>query len=137
MNRLLCVLFLATASVDAFAPQVNSRTATALSATKIQDAKKTISVLTKDNFEASLAEVEPFLLNDAGATIYKKSMRRIQTSAKSFGVEVPADFAKEAKATQKRREKQDAFIQQKVAEAADAETDEAETAEAEPEPVEA
>merc|ERR1712157_155842 len=84
-----------------------------LNARKIREVKSIISGLDKDNFLSSIKEVEPYLLNDAGASIYKKSMRRISTAAKSFGVEVPTDYAKAAKATEKKREKQNAFIQQK------------------------
>lgn len=93
-------------------------------------ARKQISGLTKDNFDATLKEVEPFLLNEAGASFYAKSMRRIAVQASEFGVEVPADYAKDAKATKKRRERQDAYVQAKIAEAAEAEP-EAEEAEGE------
>ena len=75
--------------------------------------RKSISNLTAENFSSTLSTIEPFLLNEAGSTIYAKSMKRIGVRAKFLGVEVPADFAKEAKATSKRREKQNAFIQVK------------------------
>jgi hypothetical protein len=120
MVRVLLTLALATSAV-AFAPaNTAGRIGTELAASKYKEVRQTIGSLDKDNFSASLAEVEPFLLNEAGATIYKKSIRRITTAAKTIGAEVPADYAKAAKATQKRREKQDAFIQQKIAEAAEA-----------------
>jgi hypothetical protein len=80
--------------------------------------RKSISKLDKDNFSSTLEMIEPFLVNEAGATTYAKSMRRIGRTAKALGVEVPSDFAKAAKATAKRREKQDAFIKIKVEEAA-------------------
>lgn len=51
-------------------------------------------------------------------------------------MEVPADYAKAAKATQKRREKQDVFIQGKEAERLEAEAAAAEAAAAEAEAVE-
>ena len=92
--------------------------------------KKQIDGLTKDNFSSTLTEIEPFLLNDAGISIYKKSVRRIRTKAKSFGVDVPADYAKAAKATEKRRTKQDEFIQAKEAERLEAEAAAKEEAEA-------
>merc|ERR1712032_629641 len=92
----------------------------------------------KDNFSSTLDEIEPFLTKDAGRTIYTKSMRRIAVKARTLGLEVPADFAKEAKCTQKRREKHDAYCQVKAeeqaaaaAEAALAEADEGMTAEVE------
>lgn len=87
-----------------------------------------------------MTEIEPFLLNEAGITIYKKSIRRISNKAKAFGVDVPSDYAKAAKATEKRRTKQDEFIQAKEAERLEAEAEaaaaEAEAAEAEAEAVE-
>lgn len=82
--------------------------------------RKAIAKIDKDNFSDTLSMVEPFLKNEAGITFYEKSIRRINRSAKEIGVEVPTDFAKEAKATAKRRAKQDAFIQAKVAAAAEA-----------------
>ena len=107
-----------------------------------ETAKKQIDGLTKENFSSTLSEIEPFLLNDAGTTIYKKSIRRITTKAKSFGVELPSDFARAAKATEKRRAKQDEFIQAKEAERLEAEAaaapeEEAEVEAEEPVPVEA
>jgi hypothetical protein len=119
MVRVLLTLALATSAV-AFAP-VNTagRISTELAGNNYGAARKTIDSLDKDNFSASLAEIEPFLLNDAGATIYKKSMQRIKRASKTIGVEVPAGFAKAAKATAKKREKQDSFIQKKIAEAAE------------------
>jgi hypothetical protein len=82
--------------------------------------------MTKDNFDSVLKEVEPFLLNEAGVTFYAKSMRRIAGQAKEFGATVPADYAKDAKCTKKRRERQDAFVQVKITEAADAAAEAAE-----------
>ncbi len=79
--------------------------------------RKAITQLNKENFSDTLAMVEPFLLDKAGATFYSKSVSRIKRSAKALGVNMPADFAKEAKATTKRRERQDAFIQKKIEEA--------------------
>mmetsp|Transcript_3334 Transcript_3334/g.6261 ORF Transcript_3334/g.6261 Transcript_3334/m.6261 type:complete len:152 (+) Transcript_3334:99-554(+) len=109
-------------------------------ATKVSqsDIRKQISGLSADNFDSTLKEIEPFLVNEAGATFYAKSMRRIATKAKALSKSLPADYAKEAKATQKRREKQKAFIEAKIAEAASAaESEEAdEAAEAEEAPAE-
>lgn len=79
--------------------------------------RKAIMRLDKDNFHETLSMVEPFLLNESGITFYTKSIRRINRSAKALGMEVPADFAKEAKATAKKREKQNAFVQAKIEEA--------------------
>ena len=61
-------------------------------------------------------------------------MRRIASRAKALGVEVPEGYAKEAKATAKKRAKQDEFIQAKMAEAAspaEAEEEDAESSEEE------
>ncbi|KAG7356201.1 hypothetical protein IV203_000887 [Nitzschia inconspicua] len=107
MMKIFSAIFLLAAlvvcSTEAFSP------------TKI---RKQISGLTKDNFDSTLKELEPFLTKEAGATMYSKSMRRIAVKAKAVGATLPTDFAKEAKATEKRREKQKAFIQAKEEEAA-------------------
>lgn len=80
--------------------------------------RKSINFVTKDTFATVTAEVEPFLLNDAGTSFYNKSMKRISSRAKAFGIELSADFAKAAKATEKRREKQNTFVQGKIETAA-------------------
>ncbi|EJK60540.1 hypothetical protein THAOC_19084 [Thalassiosira oceanica] len=85
---------------------------------KIGPVRRAISSVTKDNFSATLTEIEPFLLEDTGITFYKKSMRRLGMKARVLGVEMPADYARDAKCTAKRREKQDAFCQIKAEEAA-------------------
>jgi len=41
-------------------------------------------------------------------------MKRIAVKASALGVSVPADYAKDAKCTKKRREKQDAYCKAKV-----------------------
>lgn len=41
-------------------------------------------------------------------------MKRINVKASALGVSVPADYAKDAKCTKKRREKQDAYCKAKV-----------------------
>lgn len=94
----------------------------------MQKVRKTISELNSDNFVAKLEEIEPFLLHDAGATMYTKSMQRITVRAKALGVDLPAKYAKEAKATEKKREKQNAFIQTKEEERLAAEAEAAEAA---------
>lgn len=94
---------------------------TATSEVQRSAVRKAIMRINKDNFSETLAMVEPFLVKESGITFYDKSMNRIKKSAKALGVEVPANFAKEAKATEKRRSKQDAFIQAKIEEARAAE----------------
>ena len=114
--------------------------ASATSSLTMKKVRKTIAKLSAENFEASLETIEPFLANDAGATIYAKSMRRISAMAKQVGKEIPSGYAKEAKATAKRREKQDAFIKTKEEERLAAEAAASEAADAEApaeEPVEA
>jgi hypothetical protein len=93
--------------------------------------RKQISKLTKDNFSSTLTEIEPFLTKEAGASFYAKSMRRISVKANAVGATLPTDYAKEAKATEKRREKQKVFIEAKIAAAAEAEAAAAEAAAAE------
>lgn len=103
----------------------------AVSGLRMVDVRKTIDKLTKDNFEESLAKIEPFLLNEAGSTIYSKSMRRLAYRSKELGLEMPANYAKDAKCTKARREKQNAFIQAKEEERLAAEAEAAEAAAAE------
>ncbi|KAL9185754.1 hypothetical protein ACHAXT_003531 [Thalassiosira profunda] len=139
--KVSAVLVAATAATaSAFAPAAtNARSgATELNiavAGKVAGVRKSISTLTKDNFSSTLTEIEPFLTQEAGRTIYTKSLRRINVQAKALGVEVPAGYAKEAKCTQKRRERQDAYCKAKAeeAEAAAAEAAEAEAAAADAE----
>jgi hypothetical protein len=93
------------------------------------DVRKTINNISKDNLQASLDTIEPFLVNEAGSTLYGKSLRRLGAMAKEIGVELPASYAKEARCTKLRREKQNTFIQEKeegrvAAEAAAAEASE-------------
>ena len=118
---------LVSAGVEGFAPSPASRTATNLAMSAAAGTKneidrkyirKTIEQLTAENFDAKLQEIEPFLKNEAGATFLAKCQRRIARTAKVLGKSVPADYLKEAKATAKRREKQAAFIQAKIDEAA-------------------
>ena len=87
--------------------------------------RKSINDMTATNFSATLATLEPFFLNEAGVTLYTKSMKRIAHQAKQNGVEVPAGYAKDAAWSAKRRAKQDAFIQMKEAGRADREAAEA------------
>ena len=90
--------------------------------------RKSIRALTTENFSQTLSNIEPFLLNDAGSTLYAKSMRRISTQANLLGQNVPEGYARDAAATQKRREKQDAFIKAKEEERMAAEAEAAEAA---------
>lgn len=96
--------------------------------------KTKIAGLTSENFSSTLSEIEPFLTQEAGASIYKKSIRRINTTAKSLGVDVPTGYAKDAKATEKRRAKQDAYCKAKAEEAAEADASEEEEASTDEEP---
>jgi len=119
----VCALTLA-ANASAFAPASGfARSSTELSAaaTTVQEVKKTINNMNKENFSASIAEIEPFLLNDAGITVYTKAMKKVKGAAKALGIELSADYAKASKSTETRRGKQDAFIQKKEAERVEAE----------------
>ena len=132
MKTAILIAATAITSASAFAPSSGARpTATVLFGTGISSVKDKIAGLTSDNFSSTLSDIEPFLTKEAGASIYKKSIRRINTAAKSLGVDVPAGYAKEAKATEKKREKQDAYCKAKAEEAADADASEDEE-EAEP-----
>jgi phosphoribosylformylglycinamidine (FGAM) synthase-like enzyme len=80
---------------------------------KMKDVRKAIAKLDANNFESTLKSIEPFLVSEAGATMYDNSMRRTKSRAKALGVQVPVGYAAQAKATKKKREKQNAFIQKK------------------------
>jgi hypothetical protein len=79
----------------------------------IATVRRAIDRVNKENFTTVAKEVEPFLLAEAGTTFYAKSMKRLSSRAKAFGIDMPETFAKDAKATEKRRLKQDAFIKSK------------------------
>ena len=116
---LICV------GVTGFAPAVSSSRRTTgssalFAASTMKDVRESIRKLTKDNMSSVLSDIEPYLLNEAGTTFYSKSMNRISAKAKAFGADVPSGYAKAAKATAKRREKQDAFVKAKIAEAEEA-----------------
>eukprot|EP00977_Amphora_coffeiformis_P005038 scaffold1067_cov150-Amphora_coffeaeformis.AAC.1 len=99
----------------------------------VNDVKKTISRMNKDNFNESLTKIESYLVNEAGQTFYNKCVRRVQQQAKDLGTTVPVDYVKQARCNAGRREKQNAFIQAKEEErlAAEAEAAQAAAAEAE------
>jgi hypothetical protein len=61
--------------------------------------RKSISKLDKDNFSSTLELIEPFLLNEAGATTHAKSMRRIGRAATALGVKVEEAAAAAEEAT--------------------------------------
>jgi hypothetical protein len=119
------------ASAQAFAPAASTfgvRTATSLQVGKYSEVRSKIDSLTKDNFSSSLSEIEPFLTNVAGRTMFTKSLKRIAVKAKAAGVEVPTGYAKDAKTMAKRREKQGTFIKAKIEAAAAAKAAEEEAA---------
>jgi hypothetical protein len=134
-------LFLLFATAEAFTskPFAMNRPQTTLSMAEASteagkkigkaDVRKAVEKITSDNFSSTLAEIEPFLLKEAGISFHTKVLRKIGHQAKSVGAEMPANYAKEAKATAKRRGKQDAFVKGKIEEAASAAAAEAEAAE--------
>lgn len=128
----LSVTFLLVASAScatAFVPSTKAPTSSRLGVAtkgKVGPFRKSIATITKDNFSTTLTEIEPFLNEEAGKSIYTKSMRRISAKAKEFRVEMPSTFAKDAKCMEKRREKQNAYCEAKTAEAVAAAAAEAE-----------
>ena len=82
--------------------------------------RRQIAKMDSSSFSSSLDTLEPFLLNEAGATFYAKCMKRIAQKAKELEVALPENYALEARATSKRRAKQNEFIAAKQAEAAEA-----------------
>ncbi|KAL7559280.1 hypothetical protein ACA910_014630 [Epithemia clementina (nom. ined.)] len=103
------VLFESAVAEESSATTKTTTSSTGLTMTFV---RKHIARLTVDNWHDTLQKLEPFLLQEAGSTMYKKSMRRIQQKVKELenGVTVPPDFARQAQATTKRRARQDAFI---------------------------
>jgi hypothetical protein len=121
--RSIIFFCLSIVGAAAFAPTFGgtSRSNTALSAaSSMKEVRKMISGMNKDNMSKVLSDVEPFLLNNAGASFYSKSMKRIAVKAKAASADLPTTFAKAAKATTKRREKQDEFVKSKIAAAEEA-----------------
>lgn len=132
MKTSTALIFAAVASTaNAFVPAQSARGSTSLysnSAVKgrVAEVKKSIDTATKDNFSSVLTEIEPFLTKEAGNSIYKKSMNRLKLKAKVVGATMPEGYAKDAKCTQKKREKQDAYCKAKAEEAAAAAAEAAE-----------
>jgi hypothetical protein len=120
----IVAFFLTVSGVAAFAPAFgvsSSRSHTALeAASTMKEVRKSIGKLSKENMSTVLSDIEPFLLNNAGPSFYSKSLNRIVEKAKILGADVPSGYAKAAKATEKRREKQDAFVKAKIAAAEEA-----------------
>jgi len=75
--------------------------------------RKSVDQITAENFDSTISLIEPFLLNEAGATFYRKTMKNVAWNAKRVGKELSNTYALDAKATLKRRNKQDAFIKSK------------------------
>lgn len=110
------------------APAAPARTSSGM---KLSTFRKSIKDITAENFSQTLQEVEPFLLNDAGSSLYTKYMRRISTQANLLGQKVPGGYALDAAATEKKRAKQGAFIKVKEEERLAAEAEAADAAAAE------
>ena len=131
MKTSTTLLFAAIAgTTNAFVPLKSTPNSSALysnTATKgrVAEVKKSINTATKDNFSSVLTEIEPFLTKEAGSSIYKKSMNRLKSKAKMFGAAMPEAYAKDAKCTEKKREKQDAYCKAKAEETAAAAEEEA------------
>ncbi len=120
--KIAVFLLVASAScTSAFVPSTKAPTSFRLGVLtkgKVGPFRKSIAAITKDNFSTTLTEIEPFLTEEAGMSIYTKSMRRILAKAKEFGAEVPETFAKDAKCMEKRRGKQNAYCEAKAEAAA-------------------
>lgn len=107
MSRIILLILFSVTCVSGLSP--------------IATVRRAIDRVNKENFASVTKEVEPFLLAEAGTTFYTKSMKRLGTRAKAFGIDMPETYAKHAKATEKRRSKQDAFIKSKEPELIDSE----------------
>ena len=131
-SGLSLVAFMA-AGIQGFAPSsfgIARVSSLGMAVESMADIRKSIKDMTKDNFSDSLKDLEPALV-ESGSSIYRKSMKRIARRAKELGETLSDDFAKEAKATLKKRTKQDEFIKVKEEERIAAEEEAAAAAEAE------
>lgn len=99
----------------------------------MKEVRRALKKLDKENFSDTLTKIEPFLLNDAGGTFYKKTLKRLDVQAKHFGTTMPEKFAYDAAATEKARTKQNEFIARKEEERIQAEEEAAAAAAAEAE----
>lgn len=118
------ILAVVAGTADAFVPVKSTTSSTSLYAItapsgRQAQVKKSIKTATKDNFSSIITEIEPFLTKEAGSSVYKKSMNRLKAKSKMFGTALPDGYAKEAKCTEKKREKQDAYCKAKAEEAAE------------------
>lgn len=81
-----------------------------MSKSKLQ---QVVKGLTKETFE-TIYEHEAWIEANAGRTLLAKTVSRLQHKAKAFGVDLRPDFAAGARCTEKRREKQDAYVKGKI-----------------------
>jgi uncharacterized protein YdaU (DUF1376 family) len=75
--------------------------------------RRHIDRLSKKNFAATLATLEPFFLHEAKGSFYAKCMHRLERNAKTIGATMPEKYAYDAACTAKRRTKQDEYIKTK------------------------
>uniref|UniRef100_A0A7S0C0V4 RxLR effector protein n=1 Tax=Proboscia inermis TaxID=420281 RepID=A0A7S0C0V4_9STRA len=99
----------------------------------MKDVKSALKKLSKENFSETLTTIEPYMLNDAGSTFYRKTMKRLAVQAKHFGTSIPNKYAYDAATTEKARTKQNEFIAKKEEERKQAEEEAAAAAVAEAE----
>ena len=69
-------------------------------------------------FDETAKTIEPFLVNDAGATMLQNTKSRLSAKAKLFGKTLPEGYAAGAVAAAKRSANQYAFIAKKIEEIA-------------------
>jgi hypothetical protein len=66
-----------------------------------------------ETFDEMVKTIEPFLMNEAGVTMRKKTLTKLSAHAKIFGKTLPVDYTLDAAAATKKRAKQAAFIAMK------------------------
>ena len=128
---MLCRLVVLAAAAAAFAPAgLTARTSVAMSAT-MSKAKLTTMVkgLTKETFE-SIYEQEAWIVENGGSTLVKKTLKRVDHKAKSFGLTVKPEFLAGHKIMVKHKEKREEFFARKTEEVKAAEEEAAAAAEA-------
>ncbi|KAH8063437.1 hypothetical protein JL722_2607 [Aureococcus anophagefferens] len=129
---MLCRLLALAAAAAAFAPPsgLTARSSVAMSATMSKSKLTTmVKGLTKETFE-SIYEQEAWIVENGGSTLVKKTLKRVDHKAKSFGLTMKPEFLAGHKIMVKHKEKREEFFARKTEEVKAAEEEAAAAAEA-------
>ena len=128
---MLCRLVALAAAATAFAPSgLTARSSVAMSATMSKSKLTTmVKGLTKETFD-SIYEQEAWIVENGGSTLVKKTLKRVDHKAKSFGLTMKPEFLAGHKIMVKHKEKREEFFARKTEEVKAAEEEAAAAAEA-------